>query len=198
MNADSRDTQRHEPTRINVIGTSGSGKTTFARALATARELPFIELDAIFWGPDWRQPPDAEFFPRVEEIVAGDRWVLDGNYSRTTPIKWPRVEQVIWLDLSFVRTVLRVTRRCLRRSFSRKEIWPGTGNRETLRQSFLSRRSVILWAITNHRRNRLRYRALFDDPPEECAHIDFVRLRSPRAVARFLERARRDPGDSIA
>jgi len=49
--------------RINVIGTSGSGKTTFGREQASTLQIPFIELDTIFWEPDWNEPDDSELFP---------------------------------------------------------------------------------------------------------------------------------------
>ena len=171
--------------RINVIGTSGSGKSTFGRRLADSLGLPFVEMDAVYWRPNWGQPTDDEFIPQIAQIAARPRWVLDGNYSRTTPAKWERAQLVVWLDMSLTRTIYRVTSRCIKRSFSGEEVWPGTGNRETLRKSFLSRKSVILWALTNFHRNRRRYAEWF--AANEYPHLAFVRLRSPGEVERFLE-----------
>jgi len=71
-------------TRINVVGTTGSGKTTTARRLAERLGLRRIELDALFWKPGWEQTPDDEFLPAVDKATLGDNWVLDGNYSRST------------------------------------------------------------------------------------------------------------------
>ena len=74
--------------RINVVGTSGSGKSTISKKLAENLGVPYIELDALFWGPNWTTTPDDEFFESLEkQLTATDGWVLDGNYSRTTPIK---------------------------------------------------------------------------------------------------------------
>ena len=174
--------------RVNVIGTSGSGKSTFGRQLAHLFGLPFIEMDSAYWGPNWTEPTDEEFIPKVKAVTEGSRWVLDGNYSRTTPIKWRQVQLVVWLDMSFVRTVFRVSVRCLKRSLTKAEIWPGTGNRETLRKTFLSKESIILWAITSYRRNRQRYSEIMES--QEYRHIWFVRLRSPSDVNSFLQTAR--------
>ena len=65
--------------RINVVGTSCSGKTTLARRIATRIDASHVEMDALFWGPGW-QPVATELFrSRVAEAVGGDRWVLDGG-----------------------------------------------------------------------------------------------------------------------
>lgn len=100
--------------RINVVGTTGSGKTTAAKLLAKRLGLPRIELDALFWKPDWGETPDEEFLPAVDEATRGDRWVLDGNYSRTRSIVWPRVDTIIWLDYSFPRVFGQLLRRTIR------------------------------------------------------------------------------------
>jgi len=173
--------------RINVVGTSGSGKTTFARQLAQALGLPYYEMDALYWKPGWQEPSYPEFMAKLEAVAAQPRWVLDGNYSRTQPIKWRNVEQVIWVDPSLARTLWRVTARTIRRAFSGEELWPGTGNRESLAQAFLSRKSIIGWALRQHPRNRARYTKVMASP--EYAHISFVRLRSDAETQRFLEAA---------
>jgi adenylate kinase family enzyme len=178
--------------RINVVGTSGSGKTTFARELARRLGLPYFEMDALSWKRGWQEASDAEFFPKVEQATSGPRWVLDGNYTRTVPIKWRRVQTVIWLDPPFVQTVCRVTARTIRRAFTREELWPGTGNRESLTQAFFSRKSIIWWAITTHGLNRRKYSARMAAP--EYSHIKFVRLRSDAEAARFLAAIGRGPG----
>ena len=65
--------------RVNVKGTSGSGKTTFAQELSRRLELPFVELDALHHGPDWYQPSAEEFSATVRESIDDmpDGWVID-------------------------------------------------------------------------------------------------------------------------
>jgi adenylate kinase family enzyme len=67
--------------RINVKGTSGSGKTTFAQELARRLELPYVELDALHHGPNWSEPTGEEFRARVREAMTPAGWVIDGNYE---------------------------------------------------------------------------------------------------------------------
>ena len=171
--------------RINVVGTSGSGKSTFARELAELLNLPCYEMDQLFWKSDWHESSEDELFRKVHEVTSRPRWVLDGNYTRTIPVKWKQVQLVIWLDPSFVRTVLRVTKRTIHRSLTQKEIWPGTGNRESLRKAFLSKNSIIWWAITSYRSNRKKYSSMISSPA--YSHICFIRLNSRTGVASFLE-----------
>lgn len=90
--------------RINVVGVSGSGKSTFGRQLATALGIPYIEMDAIYWKADWQEPEDEEFFGALTQAIRPEAWVLDGNYSRTTELKWARADTVIWINYSFART----------------------------------------------------------------------------------------------
>ncbi len=174
--------------RVNVIGTSGSGKSTLARELSNHLDLPLIEMDAVYWGPNWTEPTDEVFIPKIEQLTTKTRWILDGNYSRTRDTKWRHVQLIVWVDMSFLRTIYRVASRCVRRSITQAEIWPGTGNRETLRKGFLSTDSVILWAITSYRRNRKRYAETMKS--DDYSHVWFERLRTPGEVRQFVSAAR--------
>ncbi len=171
--------------RINVIGTSGSGKSTFSSKVAEILDVPHIELDALFWQPDWAVTADEEFFPKIESrLVETDGWVLDGNYSRTTSLKWRYADTVIWLDYSFARTTYQVTKRALWRAWSQTEIWPGTGNTESWRK-LLSKDGIIWWSVSSYKRVKARYETAFKS--DDYSHITFVRLRSPDESERFLK-----------
>jgi hypothetical protein len=176
----------NELARINVVGASGSGKSTFAKQLASKLELPVIEMDALFWNPNWSESSDEVFFARLRSALAHPRWVLDGNYDRTLPIKWRDVSAVVWLDYSLPRTLLQGFKRALFRAWTRVELWPGTGNRESFRATFFSKKSVLLWSLRSHGRLRVRYGERMSDPA--YAHITFYRLRSPAEAQAFLSR----------
>lgn len=173
-----------QTSKINIIGTSGSGKTTFSRELARKLDFPVIEMDKVFWGPDWGWPSDEEFFRKLKSALDTEKWILDGNYTRTIPIKWEKVEVVIWLDYPFIATLLQTIRRSIKRSISGEELWEGTGNRESFRKSFFSKESIILWTIQTHGKVRKKYKEYMDD--ERFSHIKFIRLRSHKEAAFFL------------
>ncbi len=170
--------------RIHVIGTSGSGKTTVARRIAAARGIPHVELDALHWEPGWQEAPLDVFRSRVAEALAPDAWVVDGNYSKVRDVVHERIDTLVWLDLPFALVMLRVVIRTLRRVLGRLPLW--AGNRESFRQSFLSRDSVILWALQTYARNRHRYARLLASPA--YAHLRRIRLRGPAEVEDWLRR----------
>jgi len=172
--------------RVNVVGASGSGKSTFSKQLASRLEQPLVEMDALFWNPHWSESPDEVFFARLRSALAHPRWVLDGNYDRTVPIKWQDVTAVIWLDYSLPRTLLQGLERALFRAWTQVELWPGTGNRESFRTTFFSKKSVLLWSLRSHGKLRTRYGQRMTDPA--YAQIAFFRLGSPTEAQAFLHR----------
>ena len=172
--------------RVWVIGISGSGKTTLAAELARRLCVPHIELDAMHHGPDWAEPELEQFRADVAAVIAGECWVVDGGYQRKLGTMVPEAaDTLIWLDLPFALVMGRLLRRTIGRVIGRQELW-GTGNRETFRNAFLSRQSILLWALTTHRRNRQRFTV-------ECESLGkdktVVRLQNRGEVERFLRAA---------
>lgn len=170
--------------KINVIGTSASGKSTFSRQLARIVDVPYIEMDKIFWGPNWYCPSEEEFLKNLQSKLAGENWVLDGNYESSTDIKWNNVDVVIWIDYSFSRTIYQSITRAINRVFSKQELWPDTGNIETPGRLF-SKNSIILWAIKTYYPNKKKYKMLMQS--EKYSYIEFVHLNSPAESKVYLE-----------
>lgn len=170
--------------RINVIGTSGCGKSTFSKKLAERIGVPYVEIDKVYWGPDWTEPADDVFFKKLGQALAKDKWVLDGNYTRTTHIKWKDVQVVIWLDYSFPLIFSRAVRRAVWRVATGVELWEGTGNKESLKMLF-SKDSIVLWTWNTYHSNKVKYNKMMTD--KNFAHIRFVRLSRPGEARKFLE-----------
>ena len=171
--------------RINIIGTSGSGKSTFSKALAGALNYPYVEMDQLYWQPGWQGTPDETFFPKLEAALQTDYWVLDGNYTRTASIKWKQVQMVIWLDYPFYIVFMRMIKRVLRRAITREEIWPGTGNRESLMMA-LGKDSIIRWMLKTYKTNKDQYEAAMSDPGLKDSV--FIRLENPKQAEQFLKK----------
>lgn len=174
--------------RINVVGTSAVGKTSLAAALAKLLDVPHVELDALHWEPNWTEAPDDVLRDRVRAAIAGDGWVVDGNYSKVRDLLWERAEAVVWLDLP-LRTVLRrYLIRTIQRLARREELW--SGNRERLSTHLFNRDSLLWWILTTYSKRRREY------PPVLAARPDLVaiRLRSGRAADRWLADLTREVG----
>lgn len=171
------------PRRVRVVGTSGAGKTTFARALARRLDVPHRELDEVFWGPDWvkKDPDVARGILRGFLDDAAGGWVVDGNWNDARQGLAGDADAVVWLDYPRAVVMARVVRRTLARALLRRPIYHG--NTESLRS--LTRRdpeeNIVLWAWTSFADTRERYAA-------EAARgrTPVVRLRTPRAARRWL------------
>lgn len=168
--------------RIAVIGTSGSGKTTMAAALARRLGVPHVELDALHWEPNWTEAALDVFRERVARALGGDAWTVDGNYGKVRDLVWGRADTVVWLDYSFPVVMSRAVRRTLSRIVRREELWGG--NREDWRRAFFSRDSIPVWVVRTHRRRRREFPELLARPV--YAHLAVVHLRSPAAARRWL------------
>lgn len=170
-------------TRINVVGTSGSGKTFLSRVIAHRLNFIHIEMDELYWNKDWQPTPDDVFVRNIQKLLRDDEWVLDGNYSVTDDVKFARAQLVVWIDLPWYQTVFRVITRTVRRVVKNEVLW--NANKESFRTSFLSKDSIILWTLKSNFLKRNKYVQTLDDP--RYSDIKFIRLRSSREIAAFVD-----------
>jgi len=179
--------------RILVLGSGGAGKSTFARRLGEIIELPVIHLDRHFWQPGWKEPDDERWLDTVRELAAGERWIMDGNYSRTLHVRVPRADAIVFLDLPRRICIAGAVRRWLRqRGEVREDMAPGCP--ESFDPAFL------LWIWNYPRRSRAEVlRAMEAAGPG----VETVTLHSRAESTRFLagveraaHEARRD-GEAI-
>ena len=172
-----------------VVGCSGSGKTTLAHQLAAITGAPHVELDALYWGPEWQPRPAAAFLHDADAATAGERWVVDGNYRQTRDVVWPRATAIVWLNFGFPTVFARALRRTLRRVAMQERLF--AGNRETLWRTFATRESLLWWVITSYRRRMREFRALRASGAYPV--LAWYELTRPRETARFLAEASTTP-----
>jgi len=168
--------------RINVVGTTGSGKTTTARQLAERLGIPHVEMDALNWGPDWTPAEREVLRERTAQALVGEAWVVDGNYGSARDIVWGQADTIVWLDYTLLVTMAQLTRRTVRRVATGEELW--SGNRERFWNSFFTRDSILWWGLITYRRRRREYPVLLAQP--EYADLAVVHLRSPDAARKWL------------
>ena len=164
---------------------SGSGKTTTARRIAERLGHPWIELDAVFWGPNWKQPDREAFRESVAEMTGGFEWVVDGNYgSWAADIIWDRADTIVWLDMARHTVMRRIAVRTLGRMAFRRELWNGNRERFANLIKTAPEDNIVLWAWTQYHPLRKRYEEWTSDP--RFAHLDVIRLRRPGEVETWL------------
>lgn len=178
-------TQLPPSPRVLVIGTSASGKSTFSTTLAERIAVPRVELDPLFWGPDWTPKPKQEFFKLIDEATSTEQWVVDGNYGSARDHLWPKANVVIWLNYGMTTVFWRGLKRTVARALSRQELWHG--NRESFRQAFLSRKSILVWIVTTHQRRRRELASLKQSGVYGLPWIEFTQ---PAQAEAWLARLR--------
>ncbi|MGI9586248.1 MAG: hypothetical protein ACR2N7_11730 [Acidimicrobiia bacterium] len=174
------------PQRISVVGVSGSGKTTTAKAIASRLEVPHLELDSVFHLANW-EPRDSETFQAiVSEFVAQDEWVVDGNYAAQgiLDIVWERADTVVWLDLPRRKVMRQMISRSLRRAFTAEELWNGNTepSRNLLRWD--PEDNIVRWAWTQYKPLKERYTVRTHDP--QWGHCDIVRMQSAMQISNYV------------
>lgn len=83
-----------------MIGCSGSGKTRMACALGEKLGLPVVHLEQL-WGEPGRETVTVEEFDqKLDAILETQKWIIDGNFSRTMPLRLQYCDTIIYLDYS--------------------------------------------------------------------------------------------------
>jgi adenylate kinase family enzyme len=175
--------------RIVVVGTSGAGKTTMAKNLASMLNLPCIELDRLHWEPNWQAltetNPD-EFIRRVRAATSSKAWVSDGNYAVVRDLIWNRATHLVWLDYSRPVIMYRVIKRSIVRAADQTELWGG--NKEDWRR-WLRPSHPIRWAWSTWRERRCQFEQLLGG--DQYKHLIVMRLRKPQTAAMVIEQLKK-------
>lgn len=168
--------------KVLVIGSSGAGKSVFAARLAERTGLPLIHLDALYWKPGWIATPKDEWTRIVDDLLARDAWVMDGNYAGTLDRRLAACDTAVFLDVP--RTV------CLRRAVKRRIVHHGQsrpdmapGNDERLTWEFVR----WIWSYPRERRPGVLARLQAPRPDQRA-----VILRSDADAEHFLRTLRPD------
>lgn len=162
--------------RIIIIGCGGAGKSTLARQMGGITGLPVVHLDELFWKPGWVSVSQEEFDRLHREAVAGDRWIIDGNFNRTIPERLARCDTVIYLDFSRFACLMGVAKRILT-TYGKVRPDMGAGCPERVDWEFLQ------WVWNFNKNNRERnYRLL-----NEAEGVETIVLKNRRAVKRFVK-----------
>lgn len=163
--------------RVLVIGSGGSGKSTFSTRLGSVLGLPVIHLDALYWSPGWVEPEKSAWAETVRQVIAQDAWILDGNYSGTLAQRIEACDTVIFLDVARLICMWRVLKRSIEhRGRTRPDMSAGCPEKLNLK--------FLLWIWNYPNRSRRKVLELLDRAraTKQVAH-----LRTRRDVEAFMK-----------
>lgn len=166
--------------RIAIIGCGGSGKSTLARGLARVLDVPLIHLDAVYYDERWNPLPQDEFAARQEKLVAGERWIIEGNYAGTLPIRLAVADTVIFLDLPAVTCLWGIAQRRWRYRGGQHQA-DGVYDRITW--------SFVRYVLGYRRVMRPRVRNLIR---EHGPHVRLILLTGRRQASEWIDHVCRD------
>ena len=163
--------------RIAVIGCGGAGKTTLANALGERLRLPVLHIDGFYWhdvpGVGQVESTPEQWRAIHDELISGERWVIDGMKLGVLQSRLAAADQVVFLDLPAWSCLWGVLQRRLR---FRGQLRPDIGVYDRVNVEF------IRWIWSFRRTARPRVLELLD----ACA-CDVVTLQSRGQVRAFLD-----------
>jgi adenylate kinase family enzyme len=169
--------------KIVILGPPGAGKTEFANTLGQILEIENVyHLDYFFWkcgeNPTEWVPADGRDLI-IEEKTKASKWIIEGNFLETLDTQFAHADRVIWINLNPFLCFYRVLKRYL--SYMGKEIpeiAPGCRDKLTLR--FL----VSIFRYRFFDSQKITDKLQRENSPA------FIVLKTPRAVASFLDEMR--------
>jgi len=162
--------------RIVILGTTGSGKTTLAKRLSKKLGIPHVELDALYWNPNWVETEVKPFREKIKNALDQETWVVDGNYSKGRDLIWPKAQTVIWLNYSFFTILRQICKRTFANSKAKKELWPGCP--ETFHKQLLTKDSIFVWFLRSYWKKRRTIPEYLKEYPD----LRVIRVRSPKEL----------------
>jgi adenylate kinase family enzyme len=165
--------------RVVVTGIAGSGKSTFAVALARRTGLPVVHLDLHFWQPGWVEPSENEWRAAQQRVLAGDAWIADGNYSETLALRLKVADTLVVLDMPWWLCAGRALLRGFRMP---SELPEGSSYTPWRRLRDESRLAVRIWRHRNCEPESER-RIIAEHGQHLALHV----FRSKGSVREFLE-----------
>ena len=161
--------------RIVIIGCGGAGKSTLARQLGEKLEMPVVHLDKLYWMPGWVQENRDEFDRKLALELEKPRWIMDGNFDRTMPLRLEKCDTIIYLDFSRFACLRGVMKRILT-TYGTVRPDMGDGCPERFDMEFLQ------WVWNYNKNKRQRNYELLD----QATHAQKIILKNRRAAKKFL------------
>jgi adenylate kinase family enzyme len=138
--------------------------------------LPVVHLDTLFWKPGWTESGLEEFRPKVEAVAAQGRWIIEGNFTSASSLRFMRADTIVWIELPIWLCLWRaLVRMLLNFGRARADLSPGCPERFDL--AFY--RYILSW-------NRVTRPKMARVLAEFAPSAQLIHLASDRQKAEFL------------
>ncbi len=161
---------------IMIIGSCGSGKTTLAIELGKRIKLPVIHLDKEYWHAGWVESSKEKWIEKQWELLAGECWIVDGNYGGSLDIRLGKADTAIFLDYSRYLCLYRVLKRWIT-NIGRTRIDMADGCVEKIDVPFIR----FVWRFPFDSRPKLL------DKLQEYTTVQVIRISSPKEARKLIE-----------
>ncbi len=162
--------------RVAIIGSAGSGKTTFTKTLGRLFNRDVVHLDKILWGQNWTELTNQQHLQILEPIVAQQSWIIDGLWAKTLDVRYKNATLVIFLD--YKPTL------CAWRAFWRS-VKHGGKQRDDLALGCVEKVNFGFYKyILNFRKNSL---PKIQQAQQNYPNVPIVSFKNPRQTQRFLQ-----------
>jgi len=162
--------------KIILVGAGGSGKSWLAKRIAALTGYPLYHLDKEFWRPGWVMTPRDEKIARQNEIISGDKWIIDGNYNSTLETRFAAADLIIYLDISRIVAIMSAAKR----SGKKRSDLPDYLEEHTAFNKEFIQFAKWIWYYPKDGRKTIM------DLHEKYPDKAFLRIKSRRAVKRMV------------
>ena len=163
--------------KIIIIGSGGSGKSTFAKELGEGTGLPGIHLDKEFWQPNWVETPRDEWIEKQKQFISDEKCIIDGNYGGTMELRFASADLIIFLDINRFLCVYSAARRTGKK---RSDLPENLQEPKMLSKDFFD---FAKWIWSYPKTGKKKVLALHDKYPDK----PFLRIKSRRELKRYLK-----------
>jgi adenylate kinase family enzyme len=164
--------------QIVIVGNMGSGKSWLAKHIAEITAYPLRHLDVEFWKPGWVMSSNEEKIERLQEIISGEKWIIDGTYEGTLELRVAAADLIIFLDINRLICIWSVAKRTGKK---RSDLPDYLEESKFFSKDFFDTKLKRIWTFSKTKRKTIMY--LHEKYPEK----EFLHIKSRREVKKLLK-----------